>query len=92
MYALQEFLYELAHHPEMQNRLRDELVRFEEQHGHAPEYSDLASTSKVGLEYLEAVTMETLRLKAVLMDIAREVCLTLQSFLLPKYHLLYASR
>jgi cytochrome P450 len=77
---LQELLYELAHRPDIQTRLHDELVRFEEQHGRAPEYSDLVSTGNAGLDYLEAVTLETLRLKAVLMDIAREVCFPLPSY------------
>lgn len=57
----------------MQTQFRDELLAFEALHGRAPEFSDLISPEKAGLSYLEAVTLETMRTKAVLMDIAREV-------------------
>ena len=73
MTAIQELLHELTQQPAVQTRLREELITFELQHGRAPGYTDLVSASKSGLEYLEAVTMETLRCKAVLMFMSREV-------------------
>lgn len=66
-----ELLFELAHQPRIQTKLHAELQAFELAHGRAPAYSDLVSPGKAGLAYLEAVTQETLRCKAVLMDIAR---------------------
>lgn len=53
--------------------MRVELVAFEEQHGHAPTYDDIMAFEQSGLQYLEAVTRETMRCKAVLMDISRQV-------------------
>lgn len=68
-----ELLYELAHKPEIQSKLRAELIAFEQKHGGPPTYNDIVGSGKSGLEYLEAVTRETMRCKAVLMDIARQV-------------------
>ncbi|KZV72230.1 cytochrome P450 [Peniophora sp. CONT] len=67
-----ELLYELAQQPVIQTRMRDELRAFEALNGGPPGYVDLSASNKNGLEYFNAVIMETLRCKAVLMDIARE--------------------
>ncbi len=70
---LQEFLYEMAHQPLIQQKLRQELTEFETQHGALPTFNDLLASGKDRLKYLDAVTMEVMRCKAVLMDIARMV-------------------
>ena len=70
---LQELLYELAHQPLIQTKTRAELVAFEVANGGPPSPADLSASNRAGLEYFNAVIMETLRCKAVLMDIAREV-------------------
>lgn len=67
-----ELLFELAHNPDIQSKLRAELIAFEQKHGGPPTYNDIVGSGKSGLEYLEAVTRETMRCKAVLMDIARQ--------------------
>ncbi|KAI0319617.1 cytochrome P450 [Amylostereum chailletii] len=67
-----ELLYELSRQPIIQSRLRAELIEFEVTHGAPPSYIDLAASGKNGLEYLEAITMETMRCKAVVMDISRQ--------------------
>ncbi|KAI0310795.1 cytochrome P450 [Amylostereum chailletii] len=67
-----EFLYELSHQPIIQSKLRAELAEFEVQHGGPPGYADLVASGKGGLDYFHAVTMETMRCKAVLMDISRK--------------------
>ncbi|KAH9942038.1 hypothetical protein B0H21DRAFT_824192 [Amylocystis lapponica] len=64
-----ECLYELARHPDIQTKLREELVGFAERTGHAPTFDDLMGGAQ--LEYLDAVTRETLRTKAPLVTIAR---------------------
>ncbi|KAA1477772.1 cytochrome P450 [Dentipellis sp. KUC8613] len=66
-----ELFYELARQPSIQDKLRAELAEFERTHGHAPDIDDLTRTGDGGLPYLEAVTRETMRCKAVLMDISR---------------------
>lgn len=67
----QECLYELLRYPDIQNKLRDELLAFARMTGREPTYDDL--TSGTHLFYLDAVTRETMRTKAVLMTITREV-------------------
>ncbi|VDC04240.1 unnamed protein product [Peniophora sp. CBMAI 1063] len=67
-----EFLYELAHQPAVQSKVREELTAFEARNSGPPSYSDLFASSKNGLEYFNAVIMEVLRCKAVLMEITRE--------------------
>ncbi|KAI0083055.1 cytochrome P450 [Irpex rosettiformis] len=66
-----EFLYEMAFQPHIQQTLRQELLDFEAKHGATPSFTDLTASGKERLRYLDAVTMETLRCKAVLMDISR---------------------
>ncbi|KAI0345465.1 cytochrome P450 [Trametopsis cervina] len=66
-----EFLYEMAHQPLIQQKLRQELVDFESRHGPISSLTDLTVLGKDGLKYLDAVTMEIMRCKAVLMDISR---------------------
>ncbi|TFY52764.1 hypothetical protein EVG20_g10413 [Dentipellis fragilis] len=66
-----ELFYELARQPTIQDKLRSELVEYERTHGHPPDIDDLTRTGDGGLPYLEAVTRETMRCKAVLMDISR---------------------
>ncbi|KAI0960740.1 hypothetical protein AcV7_000040 [Taiwanofungus camphoratus] len=65
-----ECLYELLRYPDIQNKLRDELLAFARMTGREPTYDDL--TSGTHLFYLDAVTRETMRTKAVLMTITRE--------------------
>ncbi|KAF8473770.1 cytochrome P450 [Gautieria morchelliformis] len=65
----QECIYELARNPGIQKKLRTELIDFQSCHGHFPNFEDLMSGS--ALPYLEAVTRETLRTKAVLREIGR---------------------
>ena len=77
---LQELLYELAHQPLIQTKMRAELAAFETANGGPPSPADLSASSRAGLEYFNAVIMETLRCKAVLMDIAREVRYVLYSY------------
>ncbi|KAI0337143.1 cytochrome P450 [Trametopsis cervina] len=64
-----EFLFEMASQPEIQAKVRQELVDFETKHNRRPQYEDI--TNGTTLPYFDAVMRETLRLKAVLMDIAR---------------------
>ncbi|KAI0029798.1 cytochrome P450 [Vararia minispora EC-137] len=68
----QELIYELAHKPHIQTKMRDELRAFEAHNGSPPGYGDLMISGGNSLDYFNAVVMETLRTKAVLMDIARE--------------------
>lgn len=63
----------MAHQPVVQAKLRQELIDFETEHGNPPSFTDLIASGKNCLKYLEAVTMETMRCKAVLMDISRVV-------------------
>ncbi|KAL0577419.1 hypothetical protein V5O48_004585, partial [Marasmius crinis-equi] len=65
----QECLFELAKHPHIQHHLRTELSSFEVAHGRQPTYEDFTNTS--ALPYLDALTRETLRTKAVLTTISR---------------------
>ncbi|KAF8462798.1 cytochrome P450 [Gautieria morchelliformis] len=65
----QECIYELARNPGIQKQLRTELMDFQSRHGRFPNFEDLMSWS--ALPYLEAVTRETLRTKAVLREIGR---------------------
>ncbi|PCH41962.1 cytochrome P450 [Wolfiporia cocos MD-104 SS10] len=65
-----ECLYELARCPQVQEKLRKELVQFISKTGREPTFDDLFIGTQ--LPYLDAVTRETLRTKAVLMVIARE--------------------
>ncbi|KAE9405485.1 cytochrome P450 [Gymnopus androsaceus JB14] len=71
-----ECLYELSKNQDMQNKLRTELVEFEAQKGRQPNIKDLTST--VALPYLDAITRETLRTKAVLTSISRDEYIPLQ--------------
>ncbi|GJJ08426.1 hypothetical protein Clacol_002642 [Clathrus columnatus] len=64
-----ECLYELAKHPSIQTRLREEFHSFQAQSGHFPTYEELMNGSS--LPYFEAVIRETLRTKAVLREIGR---------------------
>ena len=70
-YLAKEFLYEMAIQPHIQQKLREELLDFEAHHGAFPSFNDLTASGKEHLRYLDAVTMETMRCKAVLMDISR---------------------
>ncbi|ESK95440.1 cytochrome p450 [Moniliophthora roreri MCA 2997] len=67
--VITECLYELARNPGIQKKLRAELVGFETMNGRMPAYDDLVKGSM--LPYLDAVTQETMRLKAVSMTISR---------------------
>jgi cytochrome P450 len=65
-----EILYELALHPTMQHRLREELAAVMS----TDSRSQLAYDQLMGVEhtpYLDAVLREGLRLKGILMDISR---------------------
>ncbi|KAF8494762.1 cytochrome P450 [Gautieria morchelliformis] len=64
-----ECIYELARNPGIQKQLRTELLDFQSRHARFPNFDDLMSGS--ALPYLEAVTRETLRTKAVLREIGR---------------------
>ncbi|KAG7442327.1 cytochrome P450 [Guyanagaster necrorhizus] len=66
--VITECFYEMARNPRIQTRLRTELIEFEVAHGRKPTYEDLANSS---LPYLEAVTQETMRTKAVLTELSR---------------------
>lgn len=68
--VIAECLYELARNQHVQTQLRNELLAFTERTGRAPTYDDLMNGSQ--LQYLDAVTRETMRTKPVLMYIARE--------------------
>ena len=68
---LQECLYELSKRPDTQDKIRAELISFEEHNGRVPDYNDLMNS--VSLPYFDAVIRETLRTKPVLMAITREV-------------------
>ncbi|CCL98629.1 uncharacterized protein FIBRA_00631 [Fibroporia radiculosa] len=65
-----EALYELSRHPDMQTKLRHELVDFSERLGREPTYDDIMNPAQ--FTYLDALTRETLRTKAVQMTIYRE--------------------
>ncbi|EIN09200.1 cytochrome P450 [Punctularia strigosozonata HHB-11173 SS5] len=67
--VISELFLELARQPRIQDKLRDELLEFERRTGGPPKLDDL--TSPTALPYLEAVTREVLRVKAVLMVISR---------------------
>jgi len=69
--VIAECLYELSRQPAVQNKLREELFSFQATHGHEPTYDDLMS--KTDLPYLDAVTQEIIRTKAVLTEISRAV-------------------
>ncbi|KAI0088306.1 cytochrome P450 [Irpex rosettiformis] len=66
-----EFLHELAHHPRIQQTLRQEFVDFEAQHGFPPSFNDLMASGNERLKYLDAVMMESLRCKMPVMDVQR---------------------
>jgi cytochrome P450 len=70
---LQELLYELARRPLVQQKLREDLVTFEQQNGGPPSFKDLSSSGTDKLQYLDAVLKETLRCKAPIMVISRQV-------------------
>ncbi|KAI0034614.1 cytochrome P450 [Vararia minispora EC-137] len=70
--VIAELMYELAHRPDIQTKMRDELLAFEAHNGSPPRYGDLMGSGGNKLSYFNAVIMETLRTKAVLMYIARE--------------------
>lgn len=63
----------MAHQPLIQQTLRKELIDFESTSGGPPTFNDIAASGKDRLKYLDAVTMEVMRCKAVLMDISRMV-------------------
>ncbi|PBK62201.1 cytochrome P450 [Armillaria solidipes] len=65
--VITECLYEMARNPSIQRRLRTELIDFEVTNGHKPAHEDLINSS---LPYLDAVTWETMRTKAVLTEIS----------------------
>ncbi|KAH8110285.1 cytochrome P450 [Phellopilus nigrolimitatus] len=67
--VISECLYELARNPDMQKKLRAELLDFEQTNGRAPGYDDLMSAT--ALPYLDAVLRELNRTKPVLMAITR---------------------
>ena len=67
----QECLYELSEKPDIQDRLRKELLDFEAEVGRAPVYEEIMSAHS--LPYLDAVIREACRTKAVLMEISRVV-------------------
>ncbi|TFK53023.1 cytochrome P450 [Heliocybe sulcata] len=69
--VISETLYELGRHQHVQQKLRLELLEFEQASGHAASFDDLMNPAT--LPYIDAVIREALRLKAVLMDIARAV-------------------
>ncbi|TFY80391.1 hypothetical protein EWM64_g3618 [Hericium alpestre] len=69
--VLGELLYELARQPAIQDKLRQELLDFQSKYGRSPNYEDLTKSTSNTLPYLDAVTRETMRCKATLMDIAR---------------------
>ncbi|KAL5524290.1 hypothetical protein ACEPAF_9430 [Sanghuangporus sanghuang] len=54
--ALCRILHELAHHPEAQSKLREEVIASRKKHG------DMDYDTLMGLPYLDAVCRETLRL------------------------------
>ncbi|KAK0185513.1 cytochrome P450 [Armillaria mellea] len=66
--VITECLYEMACNPSIQRRLRTELIDFEVATGRKPAHEDLINSS---LPYLDAVTRETMRTKAVLTEISR---------------------
>ncbi|KAJ3846583.1 cytochrome P450 [Lentinula lateritia] len=72
-----ECFHELARQPEIQHRLREELSRFEALHGHPPGHDDLMNPAV--LPYFDAVTKETMRTKAILVNISREDVIPLQN-------------
>ncbi|KAI6004500.1 cytochrome P450 [Pisolithus orientalis] len=57
-------LLELARYPDIQNKLRKELLSF----GREPSYDELTT----GLPYLDAIVQETLRLHPAVQDLVRE--------------------
>ncbi|KAK7036765.1 hypothetical protein VNI00_011431 [Paramarasmius palmivorus] len=67
--VISECLWELAKNPSLQNKLRSELIDFEATNGRKPAYEDISGSTT--LPYLDAVTRETLRTKAVLRSITR---------------------
>ena len=67
----QECLYELSEKPDVQDRLRKELLDFEAEVGRAPAYEEIMGAHC--LPYLDAVVREACRTKAVLMEISRVV-------------------
>ncbi|PFH47745.1 hypothetical protein AMATHDRAFT_66969 [Amanita thiersii Skay4041] len=64
-----ECLYELANHSDIQTKLRQELAEFKATTGRDPGVEDISNASI--LPYLDAVTRETFRTKAVLREISR---------------------
>ncbi|KAI6169884.1 cytochrome P450, partial [Pisolithus thermaeus] len=58
-------LIELARHPNVQTKLREELLSF----GGEPSYDQLTT----GFPYLDAVVQETLRVHSAVQDLIRQV-------------------
>ncbi|KAH9830594.1 cytochrome P450 [Rhodofomes roseus] len=65
---LAECLYELAQKPSIQDKLRTELNTFVDTTGREPTYDDLTGDA---LPYLDAVSREAMRTKAVLLTVTR---------------------
>ena len=66
---MQECLYELSKQPSIHDALRAELNTFTATNNRSPTYDDL--TNAASLPYLDAVTREAFRTKAVLLTITR---------------------
>ncbi|CCL98634.1 uncharacterized protein FIBRA_00636 [Fibroporia radiculosa] len=68
--VIMECLFELARQPQIQDKLRAELVAFTEHVGREPTYDDLMNGQH--LTYLDAVIRETIRTKAMQMTLKRQ--------------------
>ncbi|ESK95447.1 cytochrome p450 [Moniliophthora roreri MCA 2997] len=79
--VITECLWELAKNQSIQKKLRTELLDFEATSGRKPTYEDLNGSTT--LPYLDAVTRETLRTKAVLRSVTRVV---VQDDVIPLYN------